>query len=70
MQRFVLNSIRFYQKYLAFLNGPVVCRFEPRCSEYSYRAVVKYGILRGGLMAARRILSCHPFHRGGLDPVI
>lgn len=69
MKRLALELIVFYQKYLAFLNGPLVCRFSPRCSQYGYEAIEKYGILRGGLMAARRVLRCHPFHAGGLDPL-
>jgi putative membrane protein insertion efficiency factor len=69
MHKLTLGLIRFYQKYLAFLNGSVVCRFEPRCSEYTYQAINKYGILRGGLMGIRRILSCNPLHKAGFDPV-
>jgi uncharacterized protein len=45
------------------------CRFQPTCSEYAALAVSEYGIVRGGWMALRRLLRCHPFHRGGFDPV-
>jgi uncharacterized protein len=45
------------------------CRFQPTCSEYAAIAVNEYGIMRGGWMALRRLLRCHPFHRGGFDPV-
>jgi uncharacterized protein len=45
------------------------CRFQPTCSEYAAIAVSEYGIARGGWMALRRLLRCHPFHRGGFDPV-
>jgi hypothetical protein len=45
------------------------CRYLPTCSEYAFVAVVKYGWLRGGCLALRRVARCHPFSRGGLDPV-
>ena len=48
---------------------PPACRFTPTCSEYAAEAVEHYGVLRGSLKAVRRLLSCHPLHRGGFDPV-
>ena len=45
------------------------CRFQPTCSEYAAIAVSEHGIVRGGFMALRRLLRCHPFYRGGFDPV-
>jgi len=45
------------------------CRFQPTCSEYAAIAVSEYGVVRGGWMALLRLLRCHPFHRGGFDPV-
>jgi uncharacterized protein len=45
------------------------CRFQPTCSEYAVIAVSEYGLARGGWMALRRLLRCHPFCRGGFDPV-
>ena len=45
------------------------CRFQPSCSEYAGIAVSEYGVVRGGWMALRRLLRCHPFCRGGFDPV-
>ena len=45
------------------------CKFLPTCSEYAYVAVVRHGWLRGGWLAARRLAHCHPFSKGGLDPV-
>ncbi|AVX21904.1 MULTISPECIES: membrane protein insertion efficiency factor YidD [Carboxydocella] len=66
--KIIIRLIRFYQKYLSPLKGPT-CRFYPSCSQYSIEALAKYGLWRGGLMAAKRILSCHPWHPGGYDPV-
>jgi putative membrane protein insertion efficiency factor len=48
---------------------PPACRFLPTCSEYGYQAVERYGILRGSWLALRRLLRCHPFSKGGLDPL-
>lgn len=48
---------------------PGACRFQPTCSEYAAIAMAEHGVLRGGLMAAWRVLRCHPFHRGGFDSV-
>lgn len=45
------------------------CKYLPTCSEYAFAAVVKYGWMRGGWMAARRVARCRPFAKGGLDPV-
>jgi putative membrane protein insertion efficiency factor len=49
---------------------PPACRFVPTCSEYAMEAVERYGVLRGGWMAMARLLRCHPFSRGGHDPVV
>jgi putative membrane protein insertion efficiency factor len=60
--------IRFYQLCISPLTPPS-CRFTPTCSQYALEAVEKYGALKGGWLAVRRILRCHPFHAGGYDPV-
>ncbi|MGB5746098.1 MAG: membrane protein insertion efficiency factor YidD [Desulfobacterales bacterium] len=60
--------IRVYQYTLSPLLGPS-CRFYPSCSEYAYQAIMRHGPLRGLLLALKRILRCHPFHHGGVDPV-
>lgn len=72
---FALKSIRFYQKWLSLDQGYPskmrikVCRFEPYCSEYTYQAIDKYGLIKGVGMGAWRILRCNPFTKGGYDPV-
>jgi len=60
--------IRVYQYTLSPLLGPS-CRFYPSCSEYAYQAIMRHGPLRGLLLAFKRILRCHPYHPGGVDPV-
>ena len=63
----MLWAIRFYRKHLR--NAPC-CRFYPTCSQYALEAITKYGALKGGYLAVRRILRCHPFYKGDLnDPV-
>lgn len=67
-KKFLLASIRFYRREISPYTPPS-CRFTPTCSEYAMQAVEKYGALKGGYLAIRRILRCHPFHPGGYDPV-
>ena len=65
----VLQLLRGYKWALSPLL-PAACRYVPTCSEYAMEAVERFGALRGGWMAAGRILRCHPFVRGGYDPVV
>jgi putative membrane protein insertion efficiency factor len=60
--------IRIYQKALSPLL-PSSCRFVPTCSAYGIEALQKHGVLKGGWLTLKRILSCHPFGRSGYDPV-
>lgn len=75
LRLFVLKLIRLYQATLSHDHGPRAgqslygCRFYPSCSEYSYQAIEKYGLLKGGVKAIWRILRCNPFSRGGNDPL-
>lgn len=60
--------IRFYQKFISPL-FPGSCRYSPTCSTYAIQALRKHGILKGGFLAIKRILSCHPWGGHGHDPV-
>lgn len=62
MKGLLLALIRFYQRYISPARSPC-CRFIPTCSAYALEAVEKYGAAKGGWLALRRILRCHPFHR-------
>ncbi|MCF8075111.1 MAG: membrane protein insertion efficiency factor YidD [Desulfotignum sp.] len=64
----LLILIKFYQFFISPLTG-TNCRFYPTCSAYAVEAVQKYGSRKGGWLAVKRILRCHPFHAGGFDPV-
>ena len=63
----VLSFIRLYQKLP--LSSHTNCRFIPTCSQYTYQAIKKYGIIHGGLMGLKRILRCHRWSKGGHDPI-
>ncbi len=68
MKYLALVPIRFYQKFVSPLL-PSSCRYQPTCSVYAVEAIERFGLMRGGALAAARILRCHPFHEGGFDPV-
>jgi len=77
MKRFFLWLIKVYQKSwfcrslvfrFLFLSDSA-CRFTPTCSQYTYQAILKYGIIRGGVLGLKRIIRCHPWSGGGYDPV-
>jgi putative membrane protein insertion efficiency factor len=67
MQRTIIGLIRFYQYAISPLLGPR-CRFQPTCSEYFVQSVRKHGVLRGSWRGVLRILRCHPWSAGGVDP--
>ena len=69
MKKLFLALIWFYQRFIspAF---PARCRFRPTCSAYAFEAISKYGAAKGGYLALRRFLRCHPFYKGDwYDPV-
>ncbi len=68
LRKILLQLIHFYQKEISPMKG-ATCRFRPTCSEYSYEAIKKYGVLKGGLKSIWRILRCNPFGKGGYDPL-
>jgi len=65
---FVLAALRGYKRHVSPLLPPA-CRYTPTCSEYAVEAVERYGVLKGTVLALKRLLSCNPFSRGGYDPV-
>src|SRR5438270_8160418 len=68
MRHLVALLIRLYQWTVSPLLGPV-CRFYPSCSRYALEAVLRFGVVRGGVLAIVRLARCHPWHAGGFDPV-
>jgi putative membrane protein insertion efficiency factor len=64
----VVRVLRLYQRWVSPAFGPR-CRYYPSCSEYAVQAVQQFGILRGLVLAAWRLLRCKPFSHGGFDPV-
>ncbi len=64
LKNFLLDSIRFYQKNLSTGGG---CRFIPTCSEYTYEAISRYGIIKGLFLGVNRIIRCNPFTKAGID---
>ena len=72
-----IKIIKFYQKTLSFDHGPLktlypqgFCRFYPSCSQYGLEAIEKYGIIKGGIKAAWRVIRCNPWNKGGNDPLL
>lgn len=68
IKKIFIYIIRFYQKFISPMKPPS-CRFHPTCSQYGVEAIQRFGALKGGYLTVRRILKCHPLHKGGWDPV-
>ena len=68
MKQALISCVRFYRKNVSPLFPPC-CNYYPTCSQYALEALEKYGAAKGSLLAAKRVLRCHPFHKGGYDPV-
>ena len=68
IKNFFLIVIKLYQYIVSPVLGPS-CRFYPTCSNYAYEAILRYGLLKGLIFALKRIIRCHPFNEGGIDPV-
>ncbi len=69
MKTVLLELIKFYRNVISPLKRYPTCRFRPTCSEYAYEAIFRYGAVKGGLLAIKRILRCHPWGKSGYDPV-
>ncbi|MGA7567165.1 MAG: membrane protein insertion efficiency factor YidD [Terriglobales bacterium] len=69
MKILALGLLRFYKRWISPVFLPS-CRYVPTCSEYAMEALERYGVMRGGAMVVWRLLRCHPFAKGGLDPVV
>ncbi|MCK6259382.1 membrane protein insertion efficiency factor YidD [Fictibacillus sp. KIGAM418] len=68
MKRLFILIIRFYQRFISPMTPPA-CRFYPTCSTYGIEAIQRFGAIKGTWLTLKRILKCHPFHPGGIDPV-
>ncbi len=68
MKHVLMAMVRFYRKFISPLRAPC-CRFMPTCSQYALEALEKYGAVKGGWLALKRILRCNPLCKGGYDPV-
>ncbi len=66
MKKIILYILRFYKRYIS---RGYNCRFVPTCSEYTYQAVEKYGVIKGLWMGLKRVLRCNPWNKGGVDLV-
>lgn len=68
MKTLMMLLVRAYQLCISPFLGQN-CRFYPSCSQYAMEAIGRHGALKGGMLAARRLAKCHPWHAGGVDPV-
>lgn len=69
MKKIAIFLINIYRKYLSPLKRRPTCIYTPTCSQYAIEALDRYGFFKGSFLAVKRILRCHPFAKGGYDPV-
>lgn len=69
IKKFLIFLIKIYRKYISKWKGRSTCIYTPTCSLYAIEALEKYGSIKGTYLTVRRILRCHPFAKGGYDPV-
>lgn len=69
IKKLLLSLIKVYRKNISPMLGPHKCKYQPTCSEYAMTAIERFGALKGGYLAIKRVLSCNPFSKGGYDPV-
>jgi len=81
VKKIIIKLIKLYQEYLSLDQGflrnlvlgknsqIVICRYQPTCSDYTYQAVEKYGVIKGLFLGSKRVLRCHPLAKGGYDPL-
>lgn len=69
MKNILLVVIKFYRRFVSPLKIQPTCIYIPTCSEYAAEAIQKYGSFKGTYLATKRLLRCHPFAKGGFDPV-
>ncbi|MFA6141988.1 MAG: membrane protein insertion efficiency factor YidD [Candidatus Omnitrophota bacterium] len=68
MKKAIISIVKFYRNYLSPFKLQC-CRFYPSCSEYTIEVIEKYGVFKGIFKGLKRLMRCHPFSRGGYDPV-
>ena len=69
-KKLAIKLIRFYQRYLSRMKPPFYrCRFYPSCSQYTLEAITRFGLGKGVFLGIARLFSCHPWGRGGYDPI-
>ena len=69
LKKIMIGMVRIYQIFLSPLKTRCHCIYIPTCSQYAIEAIEKYGPFKGGFLSIKRILRCHPFAKGGYDPV-
>lgn len=69
MKKLLVFLIKLYRKFISPLKRRPTCIYTPTCSQYAIEALERYGFLKGSFLAVKRILRCHPFAKGGYDPV-